>query len=280
MRPASTAMAEPARRIRLDDIELAYRITGQGKPVILVHGLACGQRMWFHQRRKLSDRHTVITYDQRGHGHSDAPDDPSRYSGAHLARDLTGIVDALEYDKVAVVGFSMGGGPALALAMAKPDRITHLVLADVGSGADDAWRIQWLARRWVDFAERSGWDELLPDMLRSEFYKLYSNRGPRYRCHMAGLIRATPLIGLRHTLSQVLGQRKSLFRMRNALREIKIPTLIMLGQHDYICRNAARILSENIPGAVIHRVEGAGHMSPLERPNQFSDVLKAFFERA
>jgi pimeloyl-ACP methyl ester carboxylesterase len=78
----------------------------------------------------------------------------------------------------------------------------------------------------------------------------------------------------------VLGQRKSLFRMRNALREIKIPTLIMLGQHDYICRNAARLLSENIPGAVIHRVEGAGHMSPLERPHQFSDVLKAFFERA
>ena len=274
------AMAKPAHRIRLDDIELAYRITGHGKPVILVHGLACGQRMWFHQRQKLSDRHTVITYDQRGHGHSDAPDDASRYSSTHLARDLTGIVDALEYDKVAVVGFSMGGGPALALAMAKPDRITHLVLADVGSGADDAWRIQWLARRWVDFAERSGWDELLPDMLRSEFFKLYSTRGPRYRCHMAGLIRATPLIGLRHTLSQVLGQRKSLFRMRNALREIKVPTLVMLGQHDYICRNAARLLSENIPGAVIHRIEGAGHMSPLERPRQFSDVLKAFFERA
>jgi pimeloyl-ACP methyl ester carboxylesterase len=94
------------------------------------------------------------------------PDDPRRYSGAHLARDLAGIIDALGYDKIAVVGFSMGGGPALAIAAARPERITHLVLADVGSGADDAWRIQWLARRWVDFAERTGWDELLPDMLR------------------------------------------------------------------------------------------------------------------
>src|SRR5258708_30984730 len=148
--------------------------------------------MWFHQRRKLSDRHTVMTYDQRGHGHSDAPDDASRYSGGHLARDLAGIVDALNIDKVAVVGFSMGGGPALAFAATRPERVTHLVLADVGSGADDAWRTQWLARRWVDFAERTGWDELLPDMLRSELVKFYANRGPRFPRHMAGLIRPTP----------------------------------------------------------------------------------------
>jgi pimeloyl-ACP methyl ester carboxylesterase len=269
-------LADSSRRIRIADIELAYRITGRGKPVILVHGLACGQRMWFHQRRKLSDRHTVITYDQRGHGHSDAPDDASRYSGGHLTRDLAGMVDALNFDRIAIVGFSMGGGPALALAAARPERITHLVLADVGSGADDAWRIQWLARRWVDFAQRTGWDELLPDMLRSEFFKSYANRGSRYRRHMSGLIRSTPLVGLRHTLSQVLGQRKSLFRMHNTLQAIKVPTLVMLGQHDYICRNAARLLSENIPGAVLHRIEGAGHMSPLERPHQFSDRLATF----
>jgi 3-oxoadipate enol-lactonase len=272
-------MAKVSRRISVGDIELACRIAGRGRPVILVHGLACGQRMWFHQRRKLSDRHTVITYDQRGHGESGAPDDPSRYSAAHLARDLAGILDALACDRVAVVGFSLGGGPALALAATRPERITHLVLADVGSGADDAWRIQWLARRWVDFAERTGWDELVPDMLRSELFKFYANRGPRFRRHMAGLIRATPLVGLRHTLSQVLAQRKSLFRMRHALQTIKVPTLVMLGQHDYLCRNAARLLSENIPGAILHRIDGAGHMSPLERPDQFSDVLAAFFAR-
>src|SRR5262249_13074421 len=110
-------------RVRIGDVSLAYRIAGTGPPVILIHGLACGQRMWFHQRRKLPDRHRVVPYDQRGHGHSDAPDDASRYSGAHLARDLSGIVDALSFDKVAIVGFSLGSGPALALAAARPERI-------------------------------------------------------------------------------------------------------------------------------------------------------------
>src|SRR5262249_60293663 len=137
---------------------------------------------------------------------SGAPDDPSRYSAAHLARDLAGLLDALACDKVAVVGFSLGGGPALALAAARPERITHLVLADVGTGADDAWRIQWLARRWVDFAERTGWDELVPDMLRSELFKFYANRGPRFRRHMAGVIFATPPNGFRDTPPQVVGR--------------------------------------------------------------------------
>ena len=115
-------MTDSSRRIRVGDIELAYRIAGRGRPAILVHGLACGQRMWFHQRRRLSGRHTVITYDQRGHGQSEAPDDTRRYSGAHLARDLAGIVDALSYEEIAVVGFSLGGRPALALAARKNPR--------------------------------------------------------------------------------------------------------------------------------------------------------------
>src|SRR2546429_9675376 len=154
--------------------------------------------MWFHQRRKLSDRHPVITYDQRAQGHSDAPDDASRYSAGHLTRDLAGMVDALNLDKVAIVGFSMGGGPALALAAARPDRITHLVLADVGSGADDAWRIQWLARRWGGFVGRTGWGELVSDMLRSEVFKSNAKCGGGYRRALGELIRRTPVRGFRH----------------------------------------------------------------------------------
>jgi pimeloyl-ACP methyl ester carboxylesterase len=269
-------MAITASRIQVGDLSVAYRITGSGPPLVLVHGLACGQRMWFHQRRALADRHTIITYDLRGHGATEVPPDPARYSGAHLARDLAGLLDALKVDRVAVLGFSMGGGPALGLAIARPERVSHLVLADVGAGADDAWRIQWLARRWVDFADRTGVDELIPDMLRSEFYKHYANRGGRFRRHMAGLIGATPLVGLRHTFSEVLGRRTPLFRTRNVLRTIKAPTLVLLGQQDYVCRNAAKLLAETIPNAVLHRIPGAAHMAPLERPAEFSAAVAAF----
>ncbi len=256
--------------IAVGDIRIDYRSFGEGSPVVLLHGLACGKRMWLHQVRALSDRYRVIVYDQRGHGLTDAPDDPKRYSGAHLFRDLVGFLDALGLDKVSVVGFSMGGGPALALAASMPQRMSRLVLADVGAGADDAWKIQWLAQRWIGLAEREGFDALVADMLRSELFKVYANQGPRYRRHMAGLIRATPLAGLRHSLSEVLGKRKSLFRSTMALKSIRVPTLVIAGQHDYVCRNSSRLLADTIPGAALTKIAGAGHMSPLEQPREFS----------
>ncbi len=265
-------------RVGIGGIEIAYRIEGQGPPLVLLHGLACGQRMWRRHQRVLSDRFRVITYDRRGHGASGAPDDPAAYSAGHLARDLVGVLDALKLDRVAVVGFSMGGGPALGLAIAQPARVSHLILADVGSGADDAWRMQWLTRRWIDFLDKGGWDELLPEMLRSELFKFYARRRPLTRGHMAGLIRRTPLIGLRHTLSEVLAKRRSLFRMRGTLRGVKVPTLITLGQDDMMCRNAARLMVETIPGAGLEKIAGAGHMAPLEQPAAFERAVRVFLK--
>ena len=113
-------------------------------------------------------------------------------------------------------------------------------------------------------------------MLRSELFKVYANRGPRYRRHMAGLIRTTPLAGLRHTLSEVLGKRRSLFRSTETLKSIRVPTLVMAGQHDYVCRNSSRLLADTIPGATLTKIAGAGHMSPLEEPREFSARVREF----
>ena len=87
-------------------------------------------------------RFRVIAYDQRGHGQTDAPAVATGYSAGHLARDLVGVLDALKIERAAIVGFSLGGGPALALAASKPERVSRLMLADVGAGADDPVKIE------------------------------------------------------------------------------------------------------------------------------------------
>jgi 3-oxoadipate enol-lactonase len=265
--------------ISAGDINSAVTDVGQGPPVVLLHGMACGKRMWFHQIRGLKDRFRVIAYDQRGHGATGAPDDAARYSTKHLAQDLVSVLDALKLPKVHLVGFSMGGGPALALAASAPDRVSSLVLANVGAGTEDPWKSQWLSKRWSSFAREDA-EELVADMLRSEFFKGYVKRGPRYRCYMAGLIRATPVAGLRHTFTEVIGKRKSLFRMKGILSSIKVPTLIMSGQHDYVCRSSTRLFMESIPGATLKVIEGAGHMSPLEFPAVFNQNLINFLSKA
>jgi pimeloyl-ACP methyl ester carboxylesterase len=263
-------------RLKVGNLAVAVGAAGSGPPVVLVHGLACGKRMWFHQFLALRSRFRVIAYDQRGHGLTDAPAVATEYSAGHLARDLEGVLDALKIERAAIVGFSLGGGPALALAATKPERVSRLVLADVGAGADDPVKTEWTARRWLKLIGQGAVDELVCDMLRSELFKVYARRNARRRDHMAALIRATPIDGLRFMLSEVLAKRKSLFRLTGVLKSVRVPTLVVVGEQDYACSKAARLLAQTIPNAALKIIEGSGHMSPLEQPAAFNAALMDF----
>jgi len=266
--------------IRIGNLSVAVDDVGDGPPLVLLHGLGCGKRMWFHQVRALRNRFRVIAYDQRGHGETGAPAVATEYSAAHLTRDLIGVLDALKIERAAIVGFSLGGGPALALAASKPDRVSRLILADVGAGADDTVKIESMARRWIDLIGQGAVDELVCEMLRSELFKVYARRNTRSREHMAALIRATPIDGLRFTLSEVLAKRKSLFRLTGVLKAVRVPTLVLVGQYDYVCSKAARLLAQSIPNARLKIIENSGHMSPLEQPKAFSAALMEFLGEA
>jgi len=264
------------RKIQVGNLAVAVSEGGDGPPVLLLHGLGCGKRMWFHQIRALRRRFRVIAYDLRGHGQTDAPQRATEYSSAHLARDLVGVLDALDIERAAIVGFSLGGGPALALAASRPERVSRLVLADVGAGADDPVKIEGMARRWGALIGQGDIDELVCDMLRSELFKVYAGRSPRCREHMAALIRATPIDGLRFTLSEVLAKRKSLFRLTSVLKSVRAPTLVIVGELDYVCSKASRLMAQAIPGATLKIIKDSGHMAPIEQPAAFSAALLEF----
>jgi len=268
-------------RIKIGGLSVAVTDVGSGPPVVLLHGLGCGKRMWFHQIRALRRRFRVIAYDLRGHGQSDAPGEATDYSAAHLARDFIGVLDALKIERAGVVGFSLGGGPALALAAGRPERVSRLVLADVGAGADDPVKVEGLARRWVALirqalVDQGAADELVCEMLRSELFKHYARRSARCRDHMAALIRATPLDGLRFSLSEIVVKRKSLFRVASVLQSIRAPTLVLCGEQDYMCTKSSRLLAQTIPGAMLKVIKNSGHMSPLEQPAAFTAALLEF----
>ena len=268
----------PQRRANasINGICIHYAIEGQGPALVLVHGLGCGRRMWFHQVRALRSRFTILTYDQRGHGLTSAPEQKAAYSPGHLSRDLVGLLDHLGIEQCHLLGFSMGGGPALSLAAVQPKRVQGLVLADVGAGAENPAATQWLVRRWIGLARSGGMSALADDMLRSDFYKAYAAQSARSRGHMRALITATPLHGLENSLTEVLAKRSSLFRMSRTLASISAPTLVLTGAHDYVCRKAAHLLAGTIPKARELRIPGAGHMSPLEAPAMFNQVAAEF----
>lgn len=261
------------RTAQANGIDIACRVFGSGPPLVLVHGLACGQRMWMHQTRALRSRFRVITFDQRGHGLSGAPTSADAYSLGHLTQDLVAVLDQLALERCHLVGFSLGGGPALAIAVAHPDRLASLTLIGVGSGTDDPVMLASTVRRWTRLGRAKGLPTLADEMLLSEFFKTYAQRGPRARRHMRGLVLATPLHGLLFTLSEVLGKRRSLSRMTDRLSAVRVPTAVVRGQADKVSRAGCRVLASSIPDARDCVVSGAGHMVPLECPDALNEIL-------
>src|ERR1041385_7030000 len=141
--------------INLEHIRLYYEEHGQGPPLVLAHGHACGVRSWDPQMRGLTDQYRVIVYDARGHGLSEAPREPSAYSQQHMVDDLCGLMDHLRIRTAAVGGLSMGVNVALNFAFAHPRRVSALILADTGAGSDDTERMVARSLHGADLLESS-----------------------------------------------------------------------------------------------------------------------------
>lgn len=268
----------PARAF--GDVTLHMVERGAGPPVVLVHGFACGRRMWASQLRALAPRFRTIAYDQRGHGLSAAPDDPAAYSEAILADDLAALIRGLGLGPAHVVGLSLGGAVALQAAVRHPELLASLTVADGGSGSDDPAAAQRGALAWAERARTGGIEAHVAAMLATPFVETYLARGGRRaRRHVELLVRRHPAHGLSHVLVEVLRTRVPFYERGPALGALALPTLVICGALDRACRGPSAFLAETIPGAELRLLPGIGHMSCLEAPRAFNDALLGFLNR-
>jgi pimeloyl-ACP methyl ester carboxylesterase len=121
-------------RVEADGIGIEYDVTGDGQPVLLLHGFPDSGRLWRHQVPALAGAgFRVIVPDLRGYGRSGKPEAVEAYSIPVLAGDVLAILDSLEITRAHVVGHDWGAGLAWALASFVPDRVDHLVALSVGN---------------------------------------------------------------------------------------------------------------------------------------------------
>ena len=130
---------------KINGIQVQYEVSGDGPALLLTHGYAATGRMWKPQRKALMDRgYRLVTWDMRGHGETDSPDDPALYSEALTVSDMLRLLDLLEVDRGVVGGLSLGGFMSLAFYLAHPQRVRALVLCDTGPGyRNDEARAGW-----------------------------------------------------------------------------------------------------------------------------------------
>ena len=124
-------------RVATNGIFLNVEVTGDGPIVLMLHGFTRDARAWEPVLPAL-DGYRVVRVDLIGHGKSDAPEDPSRYTMAHAVEDLTALLHHLSVDKYALVGYSLGGRVGLHLATAAPERLWALVIESASPGIEDA----------------------------------------------------------------------------------------------------------------------------------------------
>lgn len=270
--PQEHPLRVPGRTVFVGDEEHLVREMGpdRGVPVLLVHGLAgASLTEWYQIAPKLAVDRKVIMVDHRGHGLSARGD--LRFEVDDDADDLAGVLDALGVGEADVVGYSMGGVIAQALAMRHPGRVRRLVL--IATFATHSVSYRWL--RWVGAMLTRAW-ERVSGLGTPEARSAYLiGRGAVERRHARWLWRET----LRRDVESGAQATFALLRFdsRDWIGRLGVETMVMVPGNDFLVPPRwQHELASAIPGARLVEIEGAGHEVVWTHPDRVADELTDF----
>lgn len=251
-------------------IEMAYDDEGSGTTVVLLHGFPLDRSMWREQSRDLSATCRVIAPDLRGFG--ETAHGGADVTTGDMAEDVAALLDELNVERAVVGGLSMGGYVALEFFRGFPRRVLALVLADTRPYADtDEGRRtrEETARRALSDGMGPIVDSMLPKLLSAATHAREPELVERVRASMLG----TKPEGAAAALRAMALRRDQ----TDLLPSIDVPALIIVGAEDTITPPSdAEAMGAKIKGSRLVRIEGAAHLSNVERPEEFNRALGEF----
>jgi 3-oxoadipate enol-lactonase len=257
---------------RVRGIELAYTDAGSGPAVVFLHGFPFDRSMWSGQVERLSASFRVIAPDLRGHGETTVTSGPSTME--EMAEDVVALLDELNVPRAVVCGLSMGGYVALALYRAHPSRVRALVLADTRSQADT----EESRRTRVENARRALAEGVGP-IVDSMLPKLLSQRTREGEPETVARVRQM-MLGLKPEGAAAALRGMALRRdQTDLLPKMDVPVLVLVGSEDAVTPPSdAEAMHALIEGSRLQVIEGAGHVSNVEKPEEFDRALAEFLE--
>lgn len=250
---------------------LWWERAGAGPHVTLLHPGLWDSRTWDPQFASWPERFSMLRYDLRGYGRS------TRLDGGPYShvRDLVALLDALEIERTALVGCSMGGAIALDAALEHPDRVTALVLAAPGLDGfeeNDAERAWWEERARPIEAAKERSDIAGAQTLRLGIWAPLGTNDDTGR-----RIRDIAFDNIHEVTMDESGEEGLDPPAARRLGEVVVPTLVMIAEHDP--PDMIRIgetLIDGIPGAAGHVVADADHVVNLRQPERFDEAALPF----
>ena len=244
---------------------------GDGPPLVMLHGLTGHARTWDHTAAALAGRYRVLALDQRGHGDSDwAP----QYGLAPMAQDVLGFLDVLELTEVTLMGLSMGGLVSFVFAAAHPDRVTRMVIMDIGPEIAPAGA--------TNVASSLAANDIFAS--KDEAYAQARAANPRpadatLRHRVSHNLRPLPDGALTYKYDKALRSPGALFdhtqdELWAAWRAVRCPVLLVRGDDSDVLapETAQRMVAEN-PAVSFASIPDCGHSITLDSPDGLLEVI-------
>ncbi|NUQ20088.1 MAG: alpha/beta fold hydrolase [Gemmatimonadaceae bacterium] len=251
---------------------LAHEEAGEGVPVILIHGFPHDHTLWTAQLTALEGHCRVIAPDLRGFGASVAT---PPYTIDRYADDIVALMDRLLIERAVIGGLSMGGYVAFSMWRRHRARFRGLMLVDTKSGADGD-EVKKRRMQQIEIAQREGMAVLAPRLIDTAVSARTRERHPDVAERVLAMMTRQPVDGVVGALQAMLRRADS----TPTLKTIDVPTLIIVGQEDVATPvDEARKMHDAIAGSTLEIIEGAGHLSNLERPAAVNHVMSEFIGR-
>lgn len=264
-----------------DGVQLHVCTLGQGTPIVFVHEYAGDHRSWEPQLQEFARDHLCVVYNARGYPPSSVPAD-GLYSQDKAVEDLLAVLDGLHIQQAHIVGLSMGGYCALHFGIRHPERALTLAICGAGYGSHPSTRAQFQQDSFdlADRYEKLGSAEVAKSYSVTPARLAFKRKEAAAWQVFAERLAGHDQFGHAYTARGVQGRRPSIYELKAAMNQMKVPTLVVTGDEDVNCVEPSLFMYQNIARSGLWVVPQTGHVINLEEPTQFNAQLRVFFARA
>ncbi len=252
-------------------ISLNYTEYGQGRPVIILHGLFGSARNWQGIAKSLAENNHIITPDLRNHGQSPHVDNMSY---EEMAADVISLADKLKLNDIILVGHSMGGKVAMTAALQNSARFSALIVADIAPvNYSHGFESLAYAMKSLDLKTLKNRNDAETELAKT------TNEAGIVQFILQNLMRTDNNFYWRINLEQISTSLSSISEFPESLNNIssRLPTLFLGGaESKYLLSIYNPAIYQYFPAAEITMIEGAGHWLHAEKPSEFLKEVKTF----
>jgi len=274
--------------IKINGADLYFRVVGEGKPLIVLHGgPGLSHEYFLPHLETLVDEFQLIFYDQRASGNSSAGVAPESISIEGFVADLEGIRKRFGLDKVSLLGHSWGGLLALHYALKFPEKTQRMILVDAappnakldveGFKAMEARRSEEDTRRIKAIMASEAFQKLEPSAIAE--YLRASEKVRFYRTELISLMRMSldreKILKLMR-VGRIMRPQLADYDIVQDLSAVTCPILVVHGDCDTIPVDSARLIHEQVKDSRLIIVKNCGHFPFIEAPERFTKAVKAF----